>query len=252
MSTSTARTIELSYEIPSIDSRWILDDDEASMPESPLQRDIVELLEAILRYWVATRGASALVGGNIALRWDKKHPRVGVDPDVYLVEPAPPIGPRDKSIRTWVAGHNAPRVAIEVVSDATAVEDYTVKPEKYAASGTRELWVFDPLRLGPSSRGGPHALQHWKRDRRGFRRVYAGDGPARSDELGAWMVITNEGLRLRVADDRAGGKLWPIETEVLARQVNEATNRVEIERAAKEAALAELETLRAELKRRGG
>jgi hypothetical protein len=128
---------------------------------------------------------------------------------------------------------------VEVVSESTADEDYHQKPAKYAASGTRELWVFDPLKLGPKA--DRCALQVWKRLRRsGFRRVYAGDGPAFSEELGAWIVVTDEGVRLRIADDEEGKRLWPTEGEA-ERAEKEA------ERAAKEAALVEVERLRAQL-----
>lgn len=235
----STNTVELSWEVPTTDPRWALDDDEERVPESPLQGEVCRLLIAVLTRWVRHRGASALVGGNIALRWDAAHPRTGVDPDVYLIEPAPPLGPRDKSVRTWVEGHAPPRVAVEVVSDATADEDYRQKPAKYAASGTRELWVFDPLRLGPKEER--CALQVWKRMRRNaFRRVYAGEGPAYSEELGAWLVVTDGGLRLRVADDEAGTALWPT-LEEAERAEKEA------ERAEKEAALLEVARLRAEL-----
>lgn len=161
---------------------------------------------------------------------------------MYLVEPSPPPGLRDKSLRTWAKGHTPPRVAVEVVSDATADADYHEKPNKYAASGTRELWVFDPLMRGPPD-GEPFRLQVWRRNKRGaFRRVYAGDGPARTEELDAWLVVTDGGLRLRIADDEEGVALW---------RTGEETERAakEAARAAKEAALAEVERVRAELAR---
>ena len=41
-----------------------------------------------------------------------------------------------------------------------------------------------------------------------FRRVFAGDAPAYSDELGAWLVVTDDGTRLRLADDEAGERRW--------------------------------------------
>ncbi len=258
MHNGSARLIELSWEVPAEDPQWVLDDDEERMPESPLQGEVCRLLMAILTRWVSHRGASALVGGHVALRWDPAHPRTGVDPDVYLIEPAPPLKPDDRSVRTWVPGHSAPRVAVEVVSDATAEEDYRLKPAKYAVSGTRELWVFDPLRLGP--RGEVRVLQVWKRLRRnGFRRVYAGDGPAYSEELGAWLVVTDGGLRLRIADDEAGIALWPTaeEAERAAKEAALAAKEAalaakEAERAAKEAALAEVERLREQLARLRG
>jgi hypothetical protein len=40
------------------------------------------------------------------------------------------------------------------------------------------------------------------------RWVFAGDAPAYSDELGAWLVVTDGGTRLRLADDEAGERLW--------------------------------------------
>lgn len=246
---SVAKRVEVSLEVPITSARWELDDDEARMPENPLQVAICDLLKLILVAWCRRRGADALVSGNVAVRWDAEHPRVGVDPDVYLVEPSPPLGLRDKSLRTWVKGHAAPRVAVEVVSDATAAADYHEKPNKYAASGTRELWVFDPLMRGPPD-GEPFRLQVWRRNKRGaFRRVYAGDGPARTEELDAWLVVTDGGLRLRIADDEEGVALWRTgeEAERAAKETERAAK--EAERAAKEAALAEVERLRAELAR---
>ncbi|MEZ4411328.1 MAG: Uma2 family endonuclease [Polyangiales bacterium] len=224
---------------------WVLDDDEERMPESPLQTKICDLLKLILEHWCARRGADALVGGNIALRWDKAHPRHGVDPDVYLVEPAPPMRLSEKSIRTWVKGHHPPRVAVEVVSDGTASVDYEDKPERYARSKTKEVWVFDPEMLGPGGGGRAFRLQVWRRGARGgFRRVYAGDGPARSEELGAWLVVTDDGTRLRISDDAEGTQLWPTEAEAERAEKDDALAR-------ERAALDEIERLRAELARRG-
>ena len=40
-------------------------------------------------------------------------------------------------------------VADEVVRESTAAKDYDDGPARYAAAGVRELWVFDPLRMGP-------------------------------------------------------------------------------------------------------
>jgi len=267
-------------------SRWYLDDDEDRMPEPPLQGEICDLLKAVLLYRMASQGVSAQVGGHLALRWDPLHPQRGVDPDVYLVEPAPPLGPRAKSLRTWVKGHCPPRVVVEVVSESTAEIDYLDKPARYAQAKVGELWVFDPLLLGPGVEGGPFVLQMWRRKPRGrWSRVYAGPGPAWSEELSAWLVVTDEGMRLRLADDAEGTRLWPTEAEAerAARMQAEAarmqaetarvqaeTARVQAEaasvqadtaraaaeaardeeRVAKEAALAELAALRAALTRR--
>jgi len=239
-------------EEPAPQSSWDLDDNEERMPESHTHGQICDLVKAVLSYRCLSRGVIALVGGHLALRWDPLHPRQGVDPDVYLVEPAPPLGARTKSLRTWEKGCRPPRVVLEVVSESTAALDYLDKPARYAQAKVGELWVFDPLLCGPGVEGGPFLLQVWRRKPRGkWSRVYAGDGPARSEELDAWLVITDDGMRLRIADDAEGTRLWPTEAEAERAAKEAALAGAEAERAAKEAALAELAQLRAELARRG-
>lgn len=64
------------------------------------------------------------------------------------------------------------------MSETSPRKDYVVAPDKYAASGVGELWIFDPLIEEPPSHGGPFRLQVWTRDEDGtFARVYAGEGP---------------------------------------------------------------------------
>jgi Uma2 family endonuclease len=268
---NAAKRVEVLYEIPRSDPRWILRDED-NVPESVLQDQISRELIDVLTTWLRRRGVSGRVGGNVALRWDPDHPQVGVDPDAYLVEPDLPEGELARSICTWKPGHHAPRLCIEVVSDGTKEKDYGDGPDRYAASGIRELWVFDPRRCGSGGRGGPFLLQLWRRNEHGqFRRAYAGEGPFRSEELGAWVVATDDGFRLRVADDPEGNDLWPTAAEEerahtesertraeseRARAESERARaeseraRAESERAEKEALLAELQVLREQLGRR--
>lgn len=64
-------------------------------------------------------------------------------------------------------------------------KDYSVLQDRYAALGTRELVVFDPLLSGPPSLGGPVSLQVWRRDPTfGFERVHFASDPAYSEN---WM-----------------------------------------------------------------
>ena len=227
--------VDVVFEAPRWSERWTLEDD-VTMPESSEHRLACEWLESLLRMWIARTGRDAAVHANLALRWDEEHPKVGVDPDVCLVAPAPPPG-QLRSLRTWEPGHHAPTIAIEVVSRDTARKDYLEGPAKYAASGTRELWIFDQERCGRGLMGGPWALQVWKRTEAGaFRQVYAGDGPAYSEAIDAWLVVTDDGTRLRVADDEAGQRRWPTERE-----------RAEAELRRAEAAEGEVAALRAAL-----
>jgi hypothetical protein len=158
--------------------------------------------------------------------------------------PAPPGAEELGSVRTWIPGHTAPTLAIEVVSETEPRKDYTIAPEKYAASGTKELVVFDPLLAGPRSLGGPFRLQVWRRRVDGhFVREYIGDGPAYCATLDAWLVAVDEGKQLRIAADREATDFWMTAEEA------ERTAK-ESERAAKEAALARVAELEALLARR--
>ena len=143
-------------------------------------------------------------------------------------------------------GHAPPALAIEVVSETNPHKDYTLGPDKYAASGTNELWIFDPLLAGPAVHGGPFRLQIWHRRADGdFVRIYAGDGPARSPVLGAYLVATDEGRRLRLADDESATHFW-LTAEEAERAAKEAERAAkEAARAAKEAALARVPELEA-------
>lgn len=90
--------------------------------------------------------------------------------------------------------------------------------------------MFDPERHGSAEVGGPIVLQVWRRTGDGgFLRVYAGGGPARSEELGAWLVVTDGGTRLRVADDPDGQSLWPTRTEAAEAELARLRARLDAE-----------------------
>jgi Uma2 family endonuclease len=227
--------VELVYRLPIARREWELT--EETMPESVLHDEAVALLRAILAWWA--RGQERVqVARNLAVRWDKKHPQFGIDPDVCVLMPAPPEGRDLRSVRTWVTGHHAPALAIEVVSETNPRKDYEVAPEKYAASGTEELWIFDPLLSGPTAHGGPHRIQVWQRDAdQRLVRTYAGDGPAHSGRLDAYLLVVNDGHSLRIADDAEGTLFWLTSEEV--------------ERSEKEAALLRIKALEATLADKG-
>jgi Uma2 family endonuclease len=234
-SASRQPSVRLVPESPDVEDAWVLA--EADMPESNLHRDIVDLLRLILLAWVVRSCRDALVAANLACRWNVLKRRLGVDPDVALIEPAPPEGAKVKSLLTWKPGHVPPRFAVEVVSETNAAKDYVDAPAKFARLGTRELTIFDPTLIGPRVRGGPHVVQVWRRDeRRGrMRRVYAGEGPAFSEELGAWLVVTAE-PRLRIADDPEGRSLWLTDAEDQAAAREQAEQAKQAAEQAKQAA----------------
>ena len=197
-------------------SRWYLTDEE-DMGEGAEQDLLITILKSILQVLVAERGWRRVhVGSDQFFAWRQDEPLVRVSPDVYLLDDPPPR-PLPAMWQTWRAGHLPPRFAVEIVSGDGWRKDCQDNPPKYAQLGTRELVVFDPEAAAGTSRAPERiALQVFRRDPDGaFMRVYKGDGPARSEEIDAWLVILREGdaATLRIARDGAGRDLVPTEHE---------------------------------------
>ena len=192
-------------------SAWYLTDEE-DMGEGAEQHDIIAVVEAVLKELARERGwEDVRVAGDQFFAWVPEEPLVRVSPDVYLLDDPPPP-PLPASWQTWCEGHGPPRFAVELVSGdeehpARWRKDYEEGPAKYAQLGTSELVVFDPEAGAGRAAGERVPLQVFRRDADGtFVRVYTGAGPARSEELDAWLVVVRQGpvARLRVARDAAG------------------------------------------------
>ena len=121
MSTSDPRLVTLRYAISRAHDDWTLSD--ATMPESRPHRQRAALVEQQLEGWARRSGRRMQVGANLAVRWDEQHPNVGVDPDVYVVEPPPPEGEEVQSLRLWEPGHEPLLLAVEIVSSRPS-KDY--------------------------------------------------------------------------------------------------------------------------------
>lgn len=252
--------MQVSPRITLRDARSLVDDDwvlpEEPVPESSLHDLASDLLKLLLLAWVARMGRLAHVGRNLGVHWDKDRPAIGVAPDIVVLDPAPPEGELDlTSLQLWREGHHPPVLAVEIVSSSRPAKDYVTSPERYAASGTQELWIFDPRLVGPKRSGGPHRIQVWRRgDDDSFERIYAGDGPVFSPAVGGWLFVVREGHLLRIAEDEAGTRWWMTEAEAerAAKEAEraakeEALRKLEAERAAKEEALRKLAALEAKL-----
>jgi Uma2 family endonuclease len=255
MANSDIARIVLRYEVSTRD--WTLP--EEPVPESQPHDLAVDLVKAILLHWVATTARNAQVARNLAVRWDAQRPQTGTDPDLCVIEPRTPEGDDLTSLCTWRPGHASPKLAIEVVSESNTVKDYVAAPERYAACGVDELWIFDPKLVGSARFGGPQRIQVWRRaDDGAFERVYAGEGPAWSPYVAGWLFAVDEGRKLRIAGDREGTVWWPTgeEAERAAKEAERTAKEAEraakeAERAAKEAALARVAELEAKLAGRG-
>lgn len=203
------------YRVPRWSPAWAIP--EVPVPESDTHDIAIEYLRSLLMAWVARTGKNIKVARNLGIRWVPEEPRFGFDPDLCLIDPAPEDKPL-KSLRLWQAGHVAPRLAIEVVSLGHPYKDYIDTPERAAACGIRELWIYDPMLAGPKAHGGPYLLQLWRPgEGEAFERLHAGSGATYSEEVQAWLrplaSQAPEGAKLLLSDDSEGNRLWLTELE---------------------------------------
>jgi hypothetical protein len=197
-------TVQLSYPVQKIPESWVLTEDK--VPESFAHDEVVADLRDLLRDWVGRSPRQLRVARNLGVRFVEADPRIGIDPDLCVLEPPPPDALKLGSLRTWLAGHVPPRLCFEIVSPNHPHKDYLHIQDRYAVMGTEELVVFDPLLCGPRSLGGPVLLQRWQRAGSLFERSHFGNDPVYSEVLGAWLLPS--GMRLGIADDREGTRPW--------------------------------------------
>jgi hypothetical protein len=206
----TRATVSVRYSVQTTPAAWVLP--EGTVPEAPVHHDVAQRTTLLLEHWAARQERPMRVLRNLALRWLEEYPKTGVDPDVCLLAPPPPDLDEVGSVCLWKPGHVVPPICFEVVSRKHPYKDYSVLQDRYAAVGTHELVVFDPLLAGPRSLGGPVPLQLWRRDAAaGFERVHFGNEPVYSEVLDAWIIA--EGRMLHFAEDRAGLQRWLTQAE---------------------------------------
>jgi hypothetical protein len=253
-------TVSVRYPVrPSLEA-WVLP--EGTVPEAPIHDEVAEALKLLLRAWAARAPGSVRIARNLAIRWLEAHPTTGIDPDVCVLAPPPEDLDDLGSLCLWKPGHRPPTLCFEIVSKNHPHKEYSALQDRYAAMGTHELIVFDPLLAGPKSLGGPVALQLWRRDVSGaFERLSFGDAPVYSEALDAWVIA--EGRALFIAEDRAGKRRWRNETEYARADAEKAQANAEKaqadaekaqadakrERAARDAVERELLALKAQLRK---
>lgn len=232
----SSAVVSVRYPVRANLDAWVLP--EGKVPEATAHQVAVYRIYGLLRAWSERIRAerSVSIASELAIRWLKDHPTTGADPDICVIEPAPPDFMDLRSLKLWEPGRTPPRLGIEVVSGSLPHKDYDSIQERYAAMGVEELLVFDPLLHGPRSLGGPVALQLWRRDATlAFERVHFGFEPVYSQVLEAWCLA--EGRDFHIAEDRRGKGRWLTAEEQLLNAQGEAERaQAEAERAQVEAA----------------
>ena len=171
--------------------------------------------------------------------WEEDHPESRVAPDVMVVKG----GGRShrRSFFTWREGGAVPCVVFEMASENTWREDLGKKRRLYERLGVREYFLFDPE--GEYLR--PRMI--------GFRLIEGRyeliepdqDDRLRSEELG--VMLTAEGLMLRLSDGTTGA---PVPTS--EERVEQERLHAEQQRQRADALAEEVERLKALLKQRNG
>ena len=245
---SLPRGVLVRHAIAEFSNDWIIP--EEPVPESAWHDRCLEIFKALLDEWVVSSGRNAVVFRDIAIRTRRENPRVGWNPDVCLVEPAPAGATDLESMRLW--DHSSPRLAFEAVSPSHPFKDYVTIPAKCAVAGVEELCVFDPLLGGGPAYGGPRLLQLWRRaSDGGFDLVHASETPARSAVLDAWLIPDSASRTLRIAAQPNGSDPWPTAAERAKLGQKLALEREEAALEREAEALRRVTELEAELKRRG-
>jgi len=215
--------VSLRYPVRPDLEAWVLP--EGKVPEATAHHQAVYRIYGLLLAWSERirPERSVRIASDLAIRWLEQYPRTGADPDIAVLEPAPPDFDDLRSLKLWEPGRMPPRLGIEVVSASLPHKDYGSIQERYAAMGVEELIVFDPLMCGPRSLGGPVALQLWRRDATlAFERVQFGAEPVHSAVVDAWFIA--DGRDLQISSDRRGTQRWLTAEEQLA-GARDATER---------------------------
>ncbi len=198
----------------------------------------VQLLGSVLEAWLSRAARLAKVARDLPIRWIAQEPKPGLIPDLCLLDPAPHATVR--TLCTWHDDQSPPKLVVEFIDGRHPHKQYIDLPDRCAACGVDELWLYDPTLSAHPMHGGPHPLQVWTSSSAGkFERQHAGPGPAYSALLSAWLHPVTDGspARLHIADDQDSTVFWPTASEQRARELDRTTlelQRVEEQRDALE------------------
>ena len=198
--------------------------------ETDLHRDEMgDLIHALRRRYRDV--PDVYVTGNLFFYYVQGDPRSVVAPDVFLVHGA--AKRKRRTYKLWEEGR-VPALVIELTSDSTSDEDVIEKKLCYESLGIEECFLHDPYGdyLDPT-------LQGYRLVNGRYRPIEPEpDGSLRSLTTG--LVLQVEGYRLRLVDAVTGERLlWD----------DELDEKVDRERAAREAAERRAAALEEELAR---
>ena len=114
---------------------WVLP--EGPVPQSVPHDEATERLRALIKAWARNLPRPVFVAHDLAIRFSEAHPKVGIDPDLCLLDPPPPNVGQLQSLALWKEGHAPPSLCLEIVSRGHPHKDYRDLPHRYAHVGAR-------------------------------------------------------------------------------------------------------------------
>ena len=244
MTTKTSKNTMLPYrrqgeiDYASLD----FDPDVTEPPEDAMeQNEELNEIHNLLRTYVADFGSrpNVFLDRETNICYDPSNLNVRIAPDLYLAfgVDAEAIRPR-RLYLPWEAG-KPPDWALEVASASTARRDVNNKPAIYARIGVPEYWRFDP--------GGG---RYYGQPLYGGRLV---EGAYQEIELttepDGILKAYSEVLELSLCWDEGWPRLYDPSTDSYLENWRQVSADREAERAARQAAEAEIERLREQLRR---
>jgi hypothetical protein len=215
--------------------------EEEKVPEGHVHWELLVTLWQSVRHAL---GDKALVTADQFLYWDPTNPKRCLAPDLAVRIGGPKV--LVPTWKTWELG--APHVGVEIVSDwDRRTSTLEQKLERYRQAGIAEVVWFDSDAKEPR-------LRFWDLVEGDLVERDLTDPEAqRCDAIGFYWCVVHDarlGSTLRMARDREGREILPTPTEEALVVLDAARAAREVERAEKEAALARVAELEAELARR--
>ena len=207
------------------------------LQELPLQ-EVVHILSG--RFTNFGERPDVFVSANTIICYDRRNLNVRVSPDCYIAFGVDAHAIRDRDLYLPWEARKPPDWALEVASTSTGRRDITDKRRIYAEIGIPEYWRFDPS--GGDIYGDPLV---------GERLVNGVYQPFDlTTEPDGVLKGYSPTLELYLCWDNHMMYLYDPVTQTYLRNVVQLEEELEQERAAREAAEAELRRLREELRRR--
>ncbi len=229
---------------------WAFDDDPTEYPDfepvgrEPIESNIAEAIEPVIRRHMSERGIRCYVGSDNFIYWTKGNNKDCVSPDIYVV---PGMGDREipqnykghkneGSWKTWI--HDArPTFTLEVKAWRNPRKDELQSPDRHDRLGVKELIVYD-LFFESRRRADLKRFAVYRRDSGGaFPKIFAtNDDRVFSEELGAFLVAdSKDNGFLRLGVGPRGENLLLFDEELITQESR--LRRAETRRADAEARL---------------